>query len=53
MIGQPESTAFPEGSTYKPIACAVDTAGRIYVVSSTTNLGIISMNAAGDFLGFL
>ena len=53
IIGRPESTAFPEGSTYKPIACAVDTAGRIYVVSSTTNLGIISMNAGGDFLGFL
>ncbi len=53
VIGKPESTAFPEGSTYKPIACAVDTAGRIYVVSSTTNLGIISMNSAGEFLGFL
>ena len=53
VIGKPESTAFPEGSTYKPISCAVDTAGRIYVVSSTTNLGIISMNAGGDFLGFL
>ena len=53
IIVQPQSTAFPEGSTYKPIACAVDTAGRIYVVSSTTNLGIISMNAEGSFLGFL
>ncbi len=53
IVVQPQSTAFPEGSTYKPIACAVDTAGRIYVVSSTTNLGIISMNAAGEFLGFL
>lgn len=53
IIVQPQSTAFPEGSTYKPVACAVDTAGRIYVVSSTTNLGIISMNAEGAFLGFL
>ncbi|MBQ4037859.1 MAG: YIP1 family protein [Clostridia bacterium] len=53
IIAAPESTAFPEGSIYKPIACAVDTAGRIYVVSSTTNLGIISMNADGGFLGFL
>ena len=53
VIGKPESTAFPEGATYKPIACAVDTAGRIYVVSSTTNLGIISLNAGGEFLGFL
>ncbi len=52
-ILQPESSAIPDGSVYKPIACAVDTAGRIYVVSSTTNYGIISMNANGDFLGFL
>ena len=53
IIVQPESTAFAEGATYKPIACSVDTAGRIYVVSATTNQGIISMNAEGDFLGFL
>ena len=53
IIEQPESTAFAEGSIYKPIACAVDAAGRIYVVSSTTNQGIISMNADGGFLGFL
>ncbi len=53
LIGQPESSAFPEGATYKPIACSVDTAGRIYVVSSTTNQGIISMNSEGGFLGFL
>ncbi len=53
IVLEPESTAFPEGSTYKPIACAVDAAGRIYAVSSTTNQGIISMNAEGSFLGFL
>lgn len=53
IVEEPKNTAIPEGSAYTPIACAVDTAGRIYVVSSTTNYGIISMNAAGDFLGFL
>ena len=53
VVVQPQSTAFTEGATYKPIACAVDTAGRIYVVSSTTNQGIISMNSDGAFLGFL
>ncbi len=53
IILQPESTAFVEGATYKPIACSVDTAGRIYVVSNTTNQGIISMNSEGAFLGFL
>ena len=52
-ILQPESSAIEDDAVYKPIACAVDTAGRIYVVSSTTNNGIISMNAEGDFLGYL
>ncbi len=50
---KPQSSAFDENEVYKPIACSVDTAGRIYVVSSTTNKGIISMNASGGFLGFL
>ena len=53
IVEAPYSPVMKEGYVYTPIACAVDTAGRIYVVSSTTNEGIISMNAAGDFLGFL
>ncbi len=53
IIEQPESDVMPEGSVYKPIALAVDTAGRIYVVSSTTTYGVISMNSDGTFLGFL
>ncbi len=52
-IEKPESDVFPEGSIYKPVALSVDDAGRIYVVSSTTTYGIISMNADGTFLGFL
>ena len=52
-IEQPESDIMPEDSVYKPIAVAVDTAGRIYVVSSTTTYGVIAMNADGNFLGFL
>lgn len=53
IIEQPRSDVFPEGSVYKPVAVAVDTAGRIYVVSSTTTYGVISMNSDGTFLGFL
>jgi len=53
IIEQPSSDVFPEGSIYKPVAVAVDTAGRIYVVSSTTTYGVISMNQDGTFLGFL
>ena len=53
IIEQPSSDVFPEGSVYKPVAVSVDSAGRIYVVSSTTTYGIISMNSDGTFLGFL
>lgn len=52
-VEQPYSPVMKEGAVYTPVACAVDTAGRIYVVSSTTNEGVISMNANGEFLGFL
>ena len=53
IIGEPSSDVFPEGHVYKPIALVVDKAGRIYVVSSTTNLGIISMAPDGEFQSFL
>lgn len=53
IIEAPSSDVFPEGSMYRPIALAVDMAGRVYVVSSTTNYGVIAMNADGTFIGFL
>ncbi len=53
IIPEPQSDVFPEGHIYTPVAVAVDTAGRIYVVSSTTTYGVISMNSDGTFLGFL
>ncbi|MBO5120030.1 YIP1 family protein [Methanocorpusculum sp.] len=53
IIGKPESNLFEEGSIYKPVACAVDDYGRIFVVSSTTYQGIIVLNDDGDFFGFI
>ncbi len=53
IIEAPSSDVFPEGSIYRPVALAVDMAGRVYVVSSTTNYGVIAMNADGTFIGFL
>ena len=53
IIEAPQSDVFPEGSIYKPIALSVDIAGRVYVVSSTTNYGVIALNADGSFIGFL
>ena len=53
IVEEPSSDVFPEGHVYSPIALVVDSAGRLYVVSSTTNQGIISMSPDGEFLGFV
>lgn len=53
IIPQPSSDVMPDGFIYKPIAIAVDRAGRVYVVSSTTNYGILSLNRDGSFNGFV
>ena len=53
IIREPKSEVFPEGHIYKPVAVAVGTSGYIYVISSTTYQGIISMNPDGEFTGFL
>jgi len=53
IVPEPDSDVFPENSVYKPIAVAVDKAGRVYVVSSTTNYGVISLNRDGSFNGFI
>lgn len=53
IIEEPKSEVFPDDHIYKPIAVAVGTSGYIYVVSSTTYQGIISMNEDGEFTGFL
>ena len=53
IIPQPVSDLFDEGAIYKPVACAVDTYGRLFVVSSTTYQGIIVMSDDGGFYGFI
>ena len=53
IVPEPASEVLPENSVYQPIAVAVDKAGRIYVVSSTTNYGVISLNRDGSFNGFI
>ena len=53
IIEEPDSDVFPEGSIYKPVAIAVDAYGRIYVISSTTYMGVIAINEDGDFQGFI
>ena len=52
-LEQPESDIFEDNAIYKPIALAVDNSDRIYVVSSTTYQGIISLDPEGNFQGFV
>ena len=53
IVPEPASEVLPDNSVYQPVAVAVDKAGRIYVVSSTTNYGVISLNRDGSFNGFI
>lgn len=53
IIPEPDDDVFPENSIYRPIALAVDSMGSIYVISSTTYMGIISLNQDGSFRGFI
>jgi sugar lactone lactonase YvrE len=53
IIEEPDRDVFPDAHVYKPVAVVVDKAGRIYVVSSTTNQGIITMSPTGEFQGFV
>lgn len=53
IVPEPASEVMPDNSVYTPIAVAVDSAGRIYVVSQTTNYGVISLNRDGSFNGFV
>ncbi len=52
-IEKPESALFGEDSVYQPVAMAVDQYGRIYVISKTTNQGVIVMDDNGSFNGFI
>ena len=53
IVPEPASEVLPENHVYQPVAVAVDKAGRIYVVSSTSNYGVISLNRDGSFNGFI
>jgi tetratricopeptide (TPR) repeat protein len=53
IIPAPESDLFEEGDVYRPVAVAVDPYDRLYVVSETTNQGVIVMTDKGDFTGFI
>ncbi|MGN0764119.1 MAG: hypothetical protein ACI4MK_12055 [Aristaeellaceae bacterium] len=51
--GTPETDLIGQGVNYRPIKLALDDAGRMYVVATSINSGILVINPAGDFEGFL
>ena len=53
ILDRPKSSLFGENASYKPVAIAVDSWNRLYVVSSTTNQGIIVLTEDGDFVKFI
>ena len=53
IFERPESTLISDEFEYRPINLAVDTAGRIFVVSENVNQGIIELTPDGEFVSFL
>ena len=53
IVPEPSSDVMPANSIYTPIAVAADQAGRVYVVSQSTNYGVISLNRDGSFNNFI
>lgn len=51
-IGAPKSEILGSNYSYKPAYVVVDSANRIYVMSSNENRGILELSAEGEFIGF-
>lgn len=52
-VAAPVSNLFEADDIYMPVALAVDTYGRMFIVSKTTTQGIIVMSDDGSFYGFI
>ena len=52
-INSPGADILPENFKYNPKAVAVDSSGRIYVVSLNTNMGVIALDRDGAFEAFI
>ena len=52
-IGKPHSELFDSTKVYSPVAVAVDRYDRLYVVSSTSENGIMVMTDTGEFTGYI
>lgn len=52
-LKQPEVKALGEGYVYKPSRLAIDLAGRIYVIATDINDGILLLDTDGAFIRFV
>ena len=52
ILPEPSADVFPSGHIYTPVAVASD-GSSVYVVSSTTTMGVIAMDIYGEFRGFI
>ena len=52
-ITKPESELYGKDTPYVPTKVAVGDNGTIYIVSEGTSTGVIEINYAGEFVGFL
>ncbi len=53
VIGAPTGTGITDNFIYKPISVTVDVGGRVYAVSRSSNMGVLSFSSEGIFEGFL
>ena len=53
IVEAPEGTGIPAEFLYKPVAVTADATGRIYAVSQSSNMGILSFAPTGEFENFL
>lgn len=50
LVGAPESSVLAKDFVFKPTKLAVDTADRIFVVSSGFNMGLLQLDKHGNFV---
>lgn len=53
VLGKPEISILGENYEYKPYRMAIDLAGRLYVIATDINDGILLLNEEGEFIRFV
>ena len=52
-VNRPESEYFGDNYYFTPLACAADRYGRLFVICSSLNQGVVVMNEDSEFTGFI